>query len=1387
MIDGQPWSVRGIEPEIRDEALHAAHAAGMTLGQWLNGVIRDNLVDIRAAMGRPMRDARYGRSDEGNFAPQMHPVPPNPSFQQEMARPTMMPYPAQQPYPYAPVPPHAQPVAPPYAMPQPGFGPGYSAPYAPPAFDPIEARLRHYAQMGAETAVGAVQGGDPRLLSVIDAAVGAMQNSVKASEKKTAAALDALTTLIEQQRTSDLNKHIQRAGTVQAPGLEVERGPVAQVNSVLATLVERLNSLEQSMSAAGKARPGESLAAARQLEDRVGEALEALSRDLARSGAAVDSAGRGDEAGRAPRAGLRPRITVPRSGGNAAVAEIEARQRLLDATPRPANGPETAALEAIRRSIAALADQVRETRRMQEERPETEVRSELQELQRAVAELAPRQSVASLGESIRTLSAKVEQSRQDGVRESSLAPIERLLGEMRQTLEDLRQPRGLDSVNATLGQIARRIETLDERSLDTRHMGELQRQLADLRSVMAEALPGASLEGITQQMRALGAKLDDLSERPRDTRIMALLTDAVEDVRNNMRRLDPEAVAERLERRLAGLDSIESRIDRLSEQVASAPAAPQVVGLESLEARIEQLADRLARQGHAGKAKGIEGLEARLDKLTDRLAATAIKSGGAAPGFTGLEGIEARLDKLTERLADPQPAPVAGIDGLTQRIETMTKALAKRAPEPDLTPIVKRIDEVRDVLSRQKPGDLSSLEARIAEVREALSQQRPGDFSAIEERISEMQRALEKRAGEPDIKSLEQILRKLAEKIEHARAPDATGASLDDLQQQMARLAERLERAGQGHPALGGLERTIADLCQKVSALQDSTAQGGMAGAPMDTLAAEGMVLIKRDLTEMKTAQAEAESRSREVLQHVNTTLEKIVGRLSSLEGDITSGRLAPPKLAMPAAQPPLPTPPTTAPTAAAANVGRSAPMLAKTVDTVAERPVVEARPATTAVRTPLTAAAAAAPMDIDADLPLEPGAGRNARPDMPAVEGTPPGDDPRANFIAAARRAAQAAAAQTSAAIADVEAKSGARLMAGGAGRFDSLKEALSARRKPILLGVAALLVLVSGLKVVSSFMGQDKPPMPKVSTVVPEATPPAEAPPAEPTLPAKQSMIPAMPGIAGQNEVTNVGSVGTPPIHTAPALDAPPAAPAAPEAPAADVATLIRTTSFTAPDRLKQLAGNGNLSAIYEIGARLAEGRGTLREPKAAAQWIEYAANQGFAPAQYRMGSFNREGIGLPKDSKKAFGWFQKAAQQGNILAMHNLAVLYAEGVNGAPDYAAAAQWFRNAAEHGVKDSQFNIAILNVRGLGVAQDMGEAYKWFAAASRQGDADAGKKRDEIAQRLTQEKLTEVKAISDAFQAKRPDPRANELTVPEGGWDGPSKFPTAALNKKGKS
>jgi localization factor PodJL len=196
--------------------------------------------------------------------------------------------------------------------------------------------------------------------------------------------------------------------------------------------------------------------------------------------------------------------------------------------------------------------------------------------------------------------------------------------------------------------------------------------------------------------------------------------------------------------------------------------------------------------------------------------------------------------------------------------------------------------------------------------------------------------------------------------------------------------------------------------------------------------------------------------------------------------------------------------------------------------------------------------------------------------------------------------------------------------------------------------------------------------------------------------------------------------------------------------------------------PLSLRLAAANGDASAQFEVGARLAEGKGTNQNFKDAAKWYQKSAEQGFAQAQYRIGTLYERGLGLKPDMVRASEWYKKAAGQGNIKAMHNLAVLSANQSKGSPDYATAAQWFEQAAEHGLSDSQFNLAVLHENGLGVTQDLTIAYKWLVLAAKGGDKEAIRRRDILQGKLTAEQLTRAEAQISSWHVMPADQQVND-------------------------
>jgi localization factor PodJL len=296
-------------------------------------------------------------------------------------------------------------------------------------------------------------------------------------------------------------------------------------------------------------------------------------------------------------------------------------------------------------------------------------------------------------------------------------------------------------------------------------------------------------------------------------------------------------------------------------------------------------------------------------------------------------------------------------------------------------------------------------------------------------------------------------------------------------------------------------------------------------------------------------------------------------------------------------------------------------------------------------------------------------------------------------------------------------------------------------------------------------------------------EPAPPFVAPLPPPSAVPPAAAAAAIPQSIMPNAADSTGSV-------VPAMPAPvAAAPAAAPAPSSNNAVMNAQEPEALPatiggPSLRAAAMAGDMAAQYEIGLRFGEGRGVPRNERQAAYWLDLAAKQGLAPAQFRLGGYYEKGIGVKKDLAAARELYLAAAVKGNAKAMHNLAVLYADGVNGRPDYHTAALWFRKAADHGITDSQFNLAILYAHGSGEPRNYAEAYKWFALAAKAGDTEAANKRDEIATQLDEEALTAADFVVKSWKPEPQPDEAIKVKAPPGGWDAATPSPKAKPRTK---
>jgi localization factor PodJL len=470
-------------------------------------------------------------------------------------------------------------------------------------------------------------------------------------------------------------------------------------------------------------------------------------------------------------------------------------------------------------------------------------------------------------------------------------------------------------------------------------------------------------------------------------------------------------------------------------------------------------------------------------------------------------------------------------------------------------------------------------------------------------------------------------------------------------------------------------------------------------------------------------------------------------------------------------------------------------------------------------------------------DYPLEPGSTSRSRAASSSAqriataeavsEPKPPViPDPGAgkpDFIAAARRAAQAASAGSA------QGKNPAKP---GAGQPKKLTE----RLRTLAVAAAVVVIVVGGFHIISRLFedgsgsstridmpsgapsSQTEPP--HTQSAPPQAQPEGPArkePPhvdAEPQPPANAANLLApvpLPGGEASPKPAEpppeAGSISSPaqapgrregrtesraPETAPPAASAPmditgslPIGPPATGAPAphgapAAPAIADRLPAAIGSSTLRLAAIAGDPLAAYEVGVRFSEGRGVPASNEEAAHWFEIAAKNGIPPAQFRLGTLYEKGLGVKKDLIAARDLYRAAAEKGHGKAMHNLAVIYAEGPDGKPDYATAAQWFRKAADHGVTDSQYNLAILYARGVGVEQNLAESYKWFFLAAKEGDQDAAQKRDEIASRIDKAALAAARAAAESWTAI---PQPADAIAVKGVWDPPQGTQPAAKPK----
>lgn len=185
------------------------------------------------------------------------------------------------------------------------------------------------------------------------------------------------------------------------------------------------------------------------------------------------------------------------------------------------------------------------------------------------------------------------------------------------------------------------------------------------------------------------------------------------------------------------------------------------------------------------------------------------------------------------------------------------------------------------------------------------------------------------------------------------------------------------------------------------------------------------------------------------------------------------------------------------------------------------------------------------------------------------------------------------------------------------------------------------------------------------------------------------------------------------------------------------------------------KKGAENGDAEAQLTLGIMYDFGQGVPQNYTEALKWYRQSAGKGNAVAQNNLGVMYLNGQGTARDALEAAKWIQMSANQGYAKAQINLGSLFADGNGVARNPVFAMYWYRKAAEQGDASAEEKLGEIYSRGDIVKWDYIEAYKWFTLAAAQGDSDSMKARDELAEKMSPDGISEAQRRAAAFVPTR--------------------------------
>ena len=442
-----------------------------------------------------------------------------------------------------------------------------------------------------------------------------------------------------------------------------ESGDVADIHRRLDSITHQIEQISRAAprQEAPRGEPG----VARQLNDAISRLDARLSQisnpAAARRTFSQDPQHQADLVERAAAEVYRPSPPLSPGSLELAVAEITARQSELDnATPRkvpprsappvaprmavaPATpaGPDFASLE---RHLFNITSQIEALQHPSGVEPSIAAfRVELAEIRAAITEAMPRRAIESIESEIRSLSRRIDDTRQSGIDGQALTGIERALDEIREALRALKPAEQLAGYDEAIRNLGARLDTILRAGDDPSTVRQLENAIAALRSIVSNVASTDALARLSDDVHTLSSKVDQLGRAGDNRGSFASLEQRIAALASSLESRERPAASQNSEQLEGALRGLSDRIDRLPVANDSASA------FAHLEQRVSYLLERLEastdhRAGNLGRVE--DGLQDILRHLEAQhagfVALTESRGAGNAPEDSGLVDIVKR-------------------------------------------------------------------------------------------------------------------------------------------------------------------------------------------------------------------------------------------------------------------------------------------------------------------------------------------------------------------------------------------------------------------------------------------------------------------------------------------------------------------------------------------------------------------------------------------------------------------------------------------------------------------------------------------------------------------------------------------------------------------------